>query len=81
MGKRIRYDDDFVVVTTNGREIYNGIEDYEPMKYELWKWNETEQAYFLKVDGKTYKKVCVSKADVHEVVHGEWIYTVSRKAD
>ena len=59
MGKRIRYDDDFVVVTTNGREIYKGIEDYEPMKYELWKWNEAEQAYFLKVDGKTYKKECI----------------------
>lgn len=64
MGKRINYDDDLVVVTINGKEIYRGIEDNEPLKYELWKWNESEKAYFLKRKGNfirevTYKKECI----------------------
>lgn len=59
MFKRIEYDDDFVVVMLGSREIYKGIEDYEPMRDEFWKWDEKEEAYFLKLNGKTYKKMCV----------------------
>lgn len=59
MFKRIEYDDDFVVVMLGAREIYKGIEDYDPMRDESWKWDEKERAYFLKLNGKTYKKMCV----------------------
>ena len=59
MFKRIEYDDDFVGVMLGSREIYKGIEDYEPMRDEFWKWDEKEKAYFLKLNGKTYKKMCV----------------------
>lgn len=53
--KQIDFDDDIVVVKENGKIIYNGLEDYEPMKYENWKWNEKECCY---VWGK-YKKYCL----------------------
>ena len=45
--KRIDFDDDLVVVIdiTNDKEVYRGIEDYEPMKNENWKWNCKEQCY------------------------------------
>lgn len=64
MGKRIKYDDDLVVVTKGGEVIYKGIEDFEPMKEELWKWDEKEQAYFLKRKANfkrevVYKKECI----------------------
>lgn len=57
--RRINYDDDFVVVMVGSQEIYKGIEDYEPMKDEPWKWDEKEKAYFLTENGKTYKKICI----------------------
>ncbi len=40
-GKRIQYEDDLVVVTKKGKEIYKGMEDYEPMKYADWVFKET----------------------------------------
>ena len=38
-GKKIEFEDDLVIVKCNGREIYKGIEDYEPMKDEDWTWD------------------------------------------
>ncbi len=35
-GKRIQYEDEFVVVTKNDKIVYSGLEDYEPMKREMW---------------------------------------------
>jgi len=55
-GKRIDYEDDLVVVyDANGNEIYKGLEDYEPMKYEDWEFDNSLGAYRL--DG--YVKVCL----------------------
>ena len=56
--KRIDFDDDLVVVIdiTNNNEVYRGIEDYEPMKNENWKWNEKEQCYTF----DKYKKYCLN---------------------
>ena len=56
-GRRINYDDDLVVVYEDDKVIYKGLEDYEPMKDELWKWDDKEQVYFL--DDRRYKKVCL----------------------
>lgn len=54
--KRIDYEDDVVIVyDPDGKEIYKGIEDYEPMKDEYWKWDSSENCY--KLDG--YKKYCL----------------------
>lgn len=54
--KRIDFDDDLVIVyDENGKKIYKGIEDEEPMKDEHWKWDNTEKVY--KLDG--YTKVCL----------------------
>lgn len=52
--KRIVYEDDFVVVKEGKNVIYQGIEDYEPMKYEDWVWNEKSKTYKF---GK-YTKTC-----------------------
>ena len=54
--KRIEYEDDIVVVYgPDGELIYKGMEDYEPMKYEDWTWDNTNKYYIL--DG--YIKICI----------------------
>lgn len=56
-GRRINYDDDIVVVyDKSGDVIYKGMEDYEPMKREDWRWNKEKQYYTL---GNDYIKVCL----------------------
>ena len=41
-GGRINYEDDLVVVlNAKGKKIYSGIEDYEPNKYEAWRFVTT----------------------------------------
>ena len=51
-GSRIDYDDDLVITyDKNGKVVYKGIEDYDPMKYEDWKWDEKTHSY--KLDGYT----------------------------
>ena len=56
-GKRIEYEDDLVVVyDEKGCVIYKGMEDYEPMRYENWKWEQNKGYYTL--DNK-YVKVCL----------------------
>lgn len=53
---RINFEDDLVVVfDTDGTELYKGMEDYEPMKDEDWKYDAGEQVYRL----GGYIKVCV----------------------
>ena len=55
-GKRIEFEDDMVIVyDPAGNIIYKGIEDYEPMKDENWRWNNIHNYYVL--DG--YVKVCL----------------------
>lgn len=54
--KPINYDDDLVIVYKGKEEIYRGLEDYEPMKYEPWEWDAKSRTYRL---GK-YKKVCLN---------------------
>lgn len=55
--KEIEYEDDIVVVyDSNGNELYRGLEDYEPNKYEPWVYNEKTGEY-------TYngmRKVCLA---------------------
>ena len=54
--RRIDYEDDLVIVyDESGKQIYKGIEDYEPMKDEPWKWDSSEQVYKF----KKYIKVCL----------------------
>ena len=56
-GKKIEYEDDLVIVyNEEGSIIYKGLEDYEPMRYENWKWNEEKQYYTL---GNDYIKGCL----------------------
>ena len=55
---RINYDDDLVVVKKDGKVIYKGIEDYEPMKDENWIYDESKKCYVIKGRlGFTKKKV------------------------
>ena len=57
-GKRIQYEDDLVVVyDPSGEEIYKGMEDYEPMKDENWKWDMFHGYYTL----NGYVKVCLGE--------------------
>lgn len=53
---RINYEDDLVIVKKGREIIYKGIEDYEPMKYENWKYDEKSKTYKL---GK-YTKILVA---------------------
>ena len=47
-GKRLEFEDDLVrVFDPNGKEIYSGIEDYEPMKDEDWKFDSAKGLYVL----------------------------------
>lgn len=60
--KRIEYEDDIVIVFVDDRQTYKGIEDYEPMKDENWKWDSSIQAYTLddpRTNGQTYIKICL----------------------
>lgn len=44
--KRIQYDDDMVVVyDKDGKEVYKGLEDYDPYKDENWRWNDALGGY------------------------------------
>ena len=55
---RIRYEDDIVVVidTSTDKELYRGYEDYEPMKREMWLWDEDQCCYRL---GQFLVKICL----------------------
>lgn len=54
--KPIQYEDDLVIVfDENGSQIYKGIEDYEPLNDESWRWDKTEKIYRY----KGYIKVCL----------------------
>ena len=56
MYRRIDFDDDVVIVTKGGKVIYKGLEDYEPMKYEPWEWDERKTCYTLPGG---YEKYCM----------------------
>ena len=46
--RMIEFDDDIVIVyDAKGKIIYKGMEDYEPMNNEPWKWNEEKGYYTL----------------------------------
>ena len=60
--KRIETEDDLVLVFRDDSEIYRGEEDYEPMKDENWRWDNSLQAYTLddpRTEGSTYIKICL----------------------
>lgn len=44
---RINYDDDLVRVYKDGKEIYSGLEDDEPMNRENWKYDSSTKSYKL----------------------------------
>lgn len=44
---RIDYEDDQVKVFDERKQIYEGIEDYEPMKDEDWRYNKNFGLYYL----------------------------------
>lgn len=44
---RISFEDDIVEVRKGSEVIYRGMEDYEPMKYESWKYDEHHKLYRL----------------------------------
>lgn len=63
--KPINFDDDLVIVYADvdiceGREIYRGLEDDEPMKYVAWTWDNGNKCYrFRDAEGRHYKKICL----------------------
>ena len=58
-GKRINYDDNIVIVYNGKEEIYRGLEDYEPLKYEPWRWDDKGKHYKLTINGSKLIKVCI----------------------
>lgn len=63
--KRIEFEDDIVVVyadvdISDGKLIYKGLEDDEPMKDVAWTWDNGNRCYrFRDADGRHYKKICL----------------------
>jgi len=58
--RRIDFEDDVVIVyDKDDNVIYQGMEDYEPMKREDWKWNQKLEVYELTADKKKYIKICL----------------------
>lgn len=58
--KKIEYDDDLVIVYSEEDGcVYKGIEDYEPMNDEDWKWDSKLQAYKVTLYNETYYKICL----------------------
>lgn len=56
--KRAEFEDDLVIVfDENDKIVYKGIEDFEPMKDEDWKYNNKEIYYSLTYEGVTYLKI------------------------
>ena len=53
--KRIDFEDDFVIVFEDDKQIYKGTEDYEPMKDADWKWDPSENVYRF----DKYIKICL----------------------
>lgn len=53
--RKIIYENDVVfVLDKNDKEIYRGIEDYEPMKDAPWRWDKDDLVYRY----KDYVKIC-----------------------
>ncbi len=58
--KRADFEDDLVIVfDENDKIVYKGIEDFEPMKDEDWKYDYKEMYYSLIYEGITYIKICL----------------------
>lgn len=58
--RNIEYEDDLVIVyDERGKVIYKGIDDYDPMKYENWKYDRSLKAYILQSSNETYYKICL----------------------
>lgn len=58
--KRICYEDDFVAVyNEKGECVYEGLEDYEPMRREDWRWDDKNERYTL--NGGRYTKVMLGE--------------------
>lgn len=60
---RISFDDDIVEVRKGSEVIYRGMEDYEPMKYESWEYDERRKLYRL---GKYTKRKVSDAMDANE---------------
>lgn len=60
---RISFDDDIVEVRKGSKVIYRGMEDYEPMKYESWEYDERRKLYRL---GKYTKRKVSDAMDANE---------------
>lgn len=57
---RIDFDDDIVAVySSEGKLIYKGLEDYEDLKRESWKYDKEKKYYTLVYKGKKYYKALV----------------------
>lgn len=55
-GRRIYYEDDMVIVMKGRKEVYRGLEDYEPMKREMWIFVETTKSGKGHYEFGDYKK-------------------------
>lgn len=57
---RIIWEDDIVVVTKGKDTVYQGMEDYEPMKREPWEFKVTTKSGKGHYEYNGYKKYKVS---------------------
>lgn len=59
---RIQYEDDLVIVkdAETNEVYYKGLEDYEELKREDWKWNDKEKHYELEKHNHKLIKIKVA---------------------
>lgn len=59
---RIQYEDDLVIVkdAKTNEVYYKGLEDYEELKREDWKWNDKEKHYELEKNNHKLIKIKVA---------------------
>ena len=58
-GKRINYEDDLIVILDGKKVLYQGLEDYDPMKCEPWKFVQTTKDGRGHYELGKFKKYCL----------------------
>ena len=57
--KPIQFEDDIVVVMFNGKEIYKGPVDDDPMDGEDWRFDRASMKYTLTTSRGVFEKYCL----------------------
>lgn len=77
---RITFEDQIVIVKKDGKQVYKGMEEYEPMRKRPWKYNEAQGVYELE-GGYTKENVENKKSGNESIDKQEWSFFKGLKKD